>query len=116
MKRYIRSETEIVYERAGFVMEAKRHAFFYESDMTNLTDKIIRQFIKKIAEVNGASEAIRDTALYDEATLKDFRRRIDKATLTKKKLGNGKNFYTISEKEFSMNYPQEDFMNEVIVF
>lgn len=116
MKRYVRAEAEIAYMKSGFVMETGRFALFYESDAAYLTDKIVRQFIKKVAEIRGASDAIRDAALYNEAALKDFRRRIDKASLTKKQLGNGKNFYTIAGNEFSLNFPEEDFNREVIVF
>lgn len=115
MKRYVRAEAEIAYTRPGFVMETGRFALFYESDAAYLTDKIVRQFIRKVAEIKGASDAIRDAALYNEAALKDFRRRIDKASLTKKRLGNGKNFYTIAGKEFSLNFPEVDFSREVIV-
>lgn len=116
MKRYIRSDYEITDEKRGFVLEFRRNALFYESDMQNITDKIVRQFIKKVAEINNVSDAIRDAALYDQAALKDFKRKIDKATLVEKDLSNGKKFYTISGNGFSMNFPEDDFNKEVIVF
>lgn len=116
MKRYVRSYSEVIDTKHGFVFEFKNYALFLESDSQNITDKIARSFINKVCDIKGVGDAIRKSALYDPAALKDFKHRIDRAELVEKSLSNGKKFYTISGDGFSMNFPEADFNREVIVF
>lgn len=115
MKRYIRAYSEVVDTQKGFLFEFKNHALFYVSDAQNITDKIARTFINKVCDIRGVGDSIRNSALYDAAALKDFKRRIDKAELIETRLSNGKKFYIIRGNGFSLNFPEDDFNREVIV-
>ena len=116
MKRYIQSSYQPGYVKQGFLFTFGNRTLFLESDMKNLTDNIIRKIINKCCDIKGVGDSIRQSALYDPATLKDFRRRIDKCSLIVRQLDNGNMFYTIAGDNFSFNYPEEDFDEEVIVF
>lgn len=115
MKRYVRAYSEVLDTQKGFLFEFKNYALFYVSDSQNITDKIARVFINKVCDIRGVGDSIRNSALYDAAALKDFKHRIDKAELVETRLGNGKKFYTIRGNGFSLNFPEEDFQNEVII-
>lgn len=115
MKRYIRSDEEIYDSEPGFLFEFGNHAIFYKHSGSNLTDNIVRAIINKVCDYRNVSDTIRETALQDRPTLDDFRRRISKATLTKVDTGKVI-YYSIKGKYFTMNFPEEDFAREVIVF
>ena len=113
MKRLVYSTVDLE-SKNGFLFEQGTKAFFLESDVSYLTDKIVRKFINAICDLNGVGDAIRNSALYNEATLKDFKKRISKAVLTKKDTGKIV-YYTISGNGFSLNFPEEDFNRDVII-
>lgn len=103
------------YEKPGFLFEFKDKAFFYETSAKNLTVSIIRKFIEAICDYRNISDDVRERSLNDETTIQDFRRRIDKATLMK--IDTGKIiYYRIKGNNFSINFPREDFENDVILF
>ena len=113
MKRYIRC-SEVLEDSSGFYFTVGNHAFFLKNDAINLTEKIIRKFINALCDLRGVGDAIRQKALYDKATLNDFRRRISKCTL--QHLDTGKiTYWSISGPGMIASYPEEDFKNEVIV-
>ena len=116
MKRYIRSNSNIVSEIEGFLFERGKYVLFLNNPSSNLTDKIARKFINKICDIRGVGDSIRQSALYSADTLKDFKRQIVKATLYEKELSNGQHFMSISGSGFTLNFPEEEFNNEVIVF
>ena len=116
MKRYLRCTSDVVSEVDGFLFESGKHALFLENSGSNLTDKIVRKFINKVCDIRGVGESIRSSALYNEATLKDFKRRISKATLQERVLNNGVHFFSISGSGFTLNFPEEEFDDAVIVF
>lgn len=113
MKRYIRA-SEVLQEKPGFYFTFGNKGIFLQSDAKNLTDHIVRKFINAVCDYKGASDAIRDTALYNQADLKEFRRRIDKATLSL--IDTGKiTYYSIQGNNFTVNYPEEDFKEDIIL-
>lgn len=114
MKRYIKSAEELDDEKVGFVFTAGNKEFFLESSATNITDKIARIFINAVCDLRGVGDGIRRSALYDPATLKDFKYRIDKAVLITHVRDWG-TYYTISGKNFSQSFPEADFNKDVIL-
>ena len=111
MKRLIYA-SETIESYNGFYFTAGRDGYFLKSEMTNLTDKIIRRFINAVCDRKGVGDKIRESALYDPATLKDFRRRIDKATL-EHKVSDKADWYTLSGRGFTVNSPKEEFEKEM---
>ena len=69
MKRYIHATTDI--DGPGFLFNLGNKDFFYKSDATNITDKIVRKFINAVCDMKGVGDSIRQSALYNEATFKD---------------------------------------------
>ena len=112
MKRWIHATTEL--EEQGFLLNVGNKDFFYRSNASNTTDKIVRIFINKVCDVKGVGDAIRQSALYNEATLKDFKRRIQKATL-EHIVTDKVSYYKISGKGFSSSFPEDEFDQWVVV-
>lgn len=100
----------------GFVMSIGNKDYFMESKAAKRTDKVCAAFIERIGMEKGKSRDFIDRAKTHKPTLDDIRRRIDAATLSKLTTQNGFEYYRISGKNFSFNYPHEDFNNDVIVF
>lgn len=99
----------------GFYMTAGRKGYFYRTDNTKRTTTVINAFIETIATVNNRPQDLIDRAKKDKATQEDFRRRISAATLEKKETPTII-FYTINGNNFTENFPEEDFNNEIVVF
>ena len=108
MKRYIHSSEDNAI-REGFWFDFGNKAIFLESDSVNVTDKLARKFINKVCDVRNVGDEIRQKALYDRATLKDFKRRIYKATVEDKG-----SYMSAYGKNWTMNFPYEDWYSEVI--
>lgn len=102
------------YTKQGFWFEIGRKGYFYEIDQHNITDKIVRKFINAVCDERGTGDSIRRKALYDKPTLEDFKRRIGRATLQYKDT-DFVEYYTVSGNGFTLNFPCEDFENEVIL-
>lgn len=100
----------------GFYMTFGNKGLFYENSGVNITDKVARAFINAICDYKGIGVALRKKSLYDAPTLKDFKKRIDKATIEKRVCDSGFVFYSIKGNNFTANYPVEDFENEIIMF
>ena len=114
MKRYIHLSNEVEKPELGFLFEIGNRAIFIKSEMSNLTDRIVRRFINEVCDLKGVGDSIRQSALYNETTLKDFRRRIEKATLEHIETP-AVEYYKISGKNFSLSFPVDDFEEQVIV-
>ena len=112
MKRLVYSSSEV--SESGFLFEAGKKAYFYKSNLSNITDKIARKFINAVCDERGVGDKIRQSALYDSATLDDFKRRISNAVLEEHDTGKIK-YFTIRGKYFTLNFPEEDFEQDVIV-
>lgn len=113
MKKVIYA-SEILEAKDGFLFEFRNKAIFLESDQRNVTDRIARKMINAVCDLKQVGDKIRQAALYDKATLSDFKRRIDRAYLEKKDTGKII-MYTISGNGFTMSFPEEDFESDVIV-
>ena len=108
MKKYIRcSEDNGI--REGFWFDFGNRAIFLQSNSVNITDNIARKFINAVCDVRNVGDKIRKSALYDEATLKDFKRRIYRATVEDKG-----SYMSAYGKNWTMNFPYEDWEREVI--
>lgn len=99
----------------GFYMAAGRKGYFYKTDSTKRTTAIINAFIEAIATTNNRPQELIERAKADKATHEDIKRRIAPATIEKKDLPTIV-FYTIAGKNFTENFPEEDFNNEIVVF
>lgn len=99
----------------GFYMTFSNKGIFLEDEGTNITDKIARKFINWVCDYKDIGEGIRKKALYDNATLKDFKKRINKADLIKCITENGYNYYSIKGNNFTVNYPVDDFKKDIIL-
>lgn len=112
MKRYIRSNT--IETTEGFFLEVGNRAIFFKTEGVNITDRVIRKFINTICDIKGVGNNIRQAALYDKPTLADFRRRITKAVL--EEVNNpGFHYFSVKGKNFTLNFPEDDFQREVVV-
>jgi transcriptional regulator with XRE-family HTH domain len=61
------------------------------------------------------AKRIKELRKLHKMTQDDFRRRISAATLEKKETPTII-FYTINGSNFTENFPEEDFNNEIVVF
>ena len=102
--------------KIGFYMTLGNKGLFYESDGTNITDKVARAFINRICDYKDVGDAIRKKALYDKPTLHDFKRRIDKAIIEEHTTDSGYTYYSIKGNNFTACYPVPDFESDIIVF
>ena len=102
--------------KVGFYMTMGDKGLFYESDGTNITDKVARAFINAICDYKGIGDAIRKKSLYDKPTLIVFKRRIDKAIIEEHITDSGYKYYSIKGNNFTANYPVNDFNKDIIVF
>lgn len=113
MKRYIRFSTN-GGPVAGFLFEFGNRAIFIKSNITKVTDKVVRCVINCLCDIKNVSDSIRQGALYNQDTLRDFRRRIAKATLEHVETPSVE-YYRISGKDFTLNFPEDDFRRDVII-
>ena len=113
MKRYIHADVNSEVS-TGFLFNLGSKDFFWKSDATNVTDKIARVFINAVCDLKGVGDKIRQSALYNEATLKDFKRRIIRATLEHRDTGEI-TYWVINEPNGSSSFPEDDFDKDVII-
>ena len=112
MKRWIRCSEEPI--QTGFYFVAGNKGFFLESDASNITDNIARRFINAVCDFRNVGDKIRQSALYNADALKDFKRRITRATL--EHIDTGKiTYWSIRGHGFTENFPEEDFANDIIL-
>lgn len=102
--------------KVGFYMTMGNKGLFYESDGTNITDKVARAFINAICDYKEIGDAIRKKSLYDKPTLTEFKRRIDKAIIEERITDSGYKFYSIKGNNFTAIYPVDEFKEDIIVF
>lgn len=100
----------------GFLMNVGNRDYFLEANTTRRTDKVCQAFIERIGADKGKCRDLIERAKTDAATLEDFRRRIDAATLTKRATDTGYEYFNIAGKNFSASFPPEEFMESVVVF
>lgn len=98
----------------GFWFTYRNSGIFLKSDATNITDAVARKFINAVCDMKGVGDAIRQSALYSQDTLKDFKRRIDRATLEHKDTGKI-TYWSIKGNGFAESWPEEDFEDAVTV-
>ena len=112
MKRWIHAFEEVGQD--GFFFVIRNKGIFLRSNSKNLTKKILRDLINTVCDMNSVGDKIRESALYSEATLEDFRRRTQRAVL--KKVDTGKvEYYSIRTPNGTSNYPIEDFKDQISV-
>ena len=112
MKRWIHASGDLVQDGFFFVLGNK--GIFLRSNSKNLTKKILRDLINTVCDIKNVGDAIREAALYNDATLEDFRRRTVKATLQKVDTGKVE-YYSIRTPNSISNYPIEDFSRDIVV-
>lgn len=100
----------------GYYFTAGNKGYFYRSSAQRKTDSVIRAIIDAVGKARGAHPDTIERAKQDRPTLEDFRRRIDAVTLLEKYTDNGTHYFTISGKNFSAAFPEQDFYNEIITF
>lgn len=121
MKRWMHTSTHTIDASTGdseiyngFWFTYRSSGIFLKSDATNITDAIARKFINQVCDYKGVGDAIRKQALYSPDTLKDFKRRIDKATLEHKDTGKI-TYWSIRGNGFTENWPEDEFEDAVTV-
>lgn len=112
MKRWIHCTTEV--DQPGFLFEVGNRAIFLKSNQTNLTTKLVRDIINAVCDLRNIDDTRRKAALYHQPTLDDFRKRISKAVLRHIETDKA-DYYTIQGKYFTLNFPSDDFKDEVVV-
>lgn len=113
MKRLISASEEGTTTYKGFTMNIRNKEIFLVSDKAYLTDKIVRDFINTVCDMKNVGDSIRNSALYDTATLKDFKYRIQKATCSHI-VTDKVDYYTIQGKNFTESFPSDEFKTSVI--
>jgi len=101
--------------RKGYVFTHRKTRIFLITDAQRKTDNVARAIIDTIATARNTPAEVVEAAKADAATLKDIKRRTDAATLEENTTEGGFKWYTIRGKHFILNYPAEDFYNDVIV-
>lgn len=92
----------------GFLLTAGNKDYFLISENKNITDKIAKKFINKICALKKITN--KEIYLSNADLLKDFKYRIDNATLE-----NKETYYLITGKNFSISIPDND-MDDLIIF
>ena len=100
----------------GFLLTAGNKEYFLVTSTKKKTEKVIKAIIDNVGKYRNCCPETIERAKQDKYTIDDFRRRIDLATLQEKTTPNGTRYYTIAGKNFSFNYPEADFTNDVVVF
>lgn len=91
----------------GFTMNAGKVELFYNSNGKNITNSIARKFIEQLGTAKNLDKDLLEKAKVDPATLKDIKRRIDRATLELVNTGKVK-FFKLETKWSSMSIPIEE--------
>lgn len=99
----------------GYYMVTGNKAWFYRTDAQKKTKAVIHAFIDTIGTHRNVSADLIERCKKDKATIEDFKRRLTPATIEKKELPTI-TFYTITGSNFTANYPENDFTDEVFVF
>lgn len=99
----------------GFYFTAGKHGYFLKSDNIRKTDTVLSRLIVGVGNHRHAAPELIERAKTDRATLDDFRRRTDAATLEERTTQSGNPYYIIRGKGFSVCLPFEDFKNEIIL-
>lgn len=99
----------------GFYFTHGKNGYFLKSDKTRKTDAVLIRLIEGIGKHRNANPDTIERAKTDRATLEDFRRRTDAATLEERTTAGGFTYYNISGKGFSVSFPPEDFQKEIVI-
>lgn len=91
----------------GFVLTTGNKHLFYVSDGKNITSSIVEKFVDKIGELRNLTSEYIARCKADSYTMKDLKRRIDRATL--EKVDTGKiEYYKMSGKYFIHCIPLDE--------
>ena len=93
--------------KTGFMLNIGAKELFCESSKKNITDSIAFRFIDKIGELRNASAKWITNCKNDKETIRDIKRRIDKATLELIDTGKVK-YYSVKAKFMSECIPLHD--------
>lgn len=96
---------------SGFTLVFKDKELFYKTDCTRKTKAVIFAFIDQIAKLKNIHPDVIQRAKDDKATIEDFRKRIQHATIEDHTI-----YRTITGENFTANYPEDIFNNTVIIF
>ena len=99
--------------KTGFYFVMGNKGIFVTSNTTKRTDAIARKIIDVIGEVRNVPKETLERAKADKMTLADIKRRTTAATLEHFETSKVE-FYRISGKNFTENFPIEDFKNDII--
>ena len=91
----------------GFAMNAGKIELFYKSNGKNITSGVARKFIEQIGAAKNADKDLIERAKTDPATIRDVKRRIQRATLEVKNTGKIK-FFTLETKWSTLNIPFDE--------
>lgn len=85
----------------------------YERISTKLIKDCMRLRLQHVCKTDISDTLNR--CFNDDTTRKQFKLLLQFATITKKQLSNGDYYYTIHGKNFTANYSQFEFNNEIII-
>ena len=104
------------FKKYGFLMEAGTKAFFLETTATKRTAGVIKKLIDEIGKAYNRPAEVIEAAKNDPATLADFKRRTNRATLEGITTENEYKYFRFVGDNFNIAYPPEDFFKTVTVF
>jgi hypothetical protein len=99
---------EPLKEYNGYLFNLGTYDYFMLTDAKRKTDTIAKAFINAVCDNKKIIQETRERALNDKATLNDFKKRIEPATLTIKESQNGIKWLNISGKGFNINNPLDE--------
>ena len=97
----------------GFYFVMGNKGIFVTSNTTKRTDAIARKIIDIIGELRNVPKETLDRAKADKMTLDDIKRRTTAATLEHFETSKIE-FYRISGKNFTENFPVDDFEKDIV--
>ena len=99
---------EPLKEYSGYLFNLGVYDYFMLTDAKRKTDTIAKAFVNAVCDNKKIIQETRERALNDKATLNDFKKRIESATLTIKEGQNGVKWLNISGQGFNINNPLDE--------
>ena len=99
----------------GYYLTVGNKGYFYKSDAAKRTAAVVNAFIDILAARRNLDPETVEKIKKDKATTDHIRRDITPAQIIKKDLETI-TFYSITGPNFTANFPEADFNNDIILF
>lgn len=109
------NNTNILY---GYAFTIGHYEYFIITSYKRITKQVIKSCmairLKHVCKTDDINDTL-NRCFNDVTTYIAFKKLLQPATISKKQLSNGDYYYTIQGKNFTANYPENDFVNCVVI-